>query len=101
MERNRLPPYTELEPYDVHNAIHIHHGSVSSKKWWLGFSCAVLGILLLLYLPVYHQLQTRIGETLPGELVGMHLLEALSIYLSATMLIHIIISLNCFSPSVY
>lgn len=69
MERNRLPPYTELEPYDVHNAIHIHHGSVSSKKWWLGFSCAVLGILLLLYLPVYHQLQTRIGETLPGELV--------------------------------
>lgn len=71
MDGTRLPLYTELKPYDINSLVH-HHGTVYSKKWWLGFCFGVLGILLLLYVPVYHQLQTRIGETLPGELVGMH-----------------------------
>lgn len=70
----------DLKPYDVQSsASSLVHTSVTNKKWWLGFCCAVLGILLLLYLPCYHQLQTRIGEALADDLVGTHCLNA-SVY---------------------
>lgn len=79
MERSRILQFpADLKPYELRGLnqsqqqLQLHHVSVTSKKWWLGFCCAVLGVLLLLYVPVYHQLQTRIGETMPGDLVGMH-----------------------------
>lgn len=68
-------PNEELKAYDVliPGPTLINHAPMN-KKWWLGFCCAVLGVLLLLYLPVYHQLQTRIGEPLTSKVVGMHCL---------------------------
>ncbi|GLV40937.1 uncharacterized protein CBL_08511 [Carabus blaptoides fortunei] len=69
MERSRILQFpADLKPYEL-RGLNQQHVPVTSKKWWLGFCCAVLGVLLLLYVPVYHQLQTRIGETIPGDLV--------------------------------
>lgn len=72
----------KLKPYDKQPlGPMLGHTSVANKKWWFGFSCAALGILLLMYMPVYHQLQTRIGENnaqelVTRELVGTHCLFA-------------------------
>lgn len=74
METNGLLDYTsktELKSYSVTRGSSVSHTSLMNKKWWLGFCFAVLGFLLLLYLPVYHELQTRIGETWE-QTVGMH-----------------------------
>lgn len=79
MERTRYHVPPELKAYELLSPGPVHTPSLN-KKWWLGFCCAVLGVLLLLYLPVYHQLQTRIGEGF-GDIVGMHSLCSLELFI--------------------